>query len=139
MNGILKTIAACSVISLATATPGFAQVAMFDPASVEAVCAASPTDCDALIQQIIAQLKAAGLDANSFASQLGLLASSVLIAAQNSGSGNAASVLGATLRLIASESSDPDQANAILAVAAIVEAGDADTIVVSGPIGASPA
>ena len=61
MKNIVIAISFAAVGAISTPSAARAQAAAFDSAQVTAVCAASSTQCQALVAQIIAQLKVADI------------------------------------------------------------------------------
>lgn len=130
-----------------TASMMFAQVinaetALFDASSVSTACGGGDAAvCLAAVNQIIANLQAAGLTANQLNLQLAALASTLADVARNN---PVASVLLATsqaLQTVANASTDPAQQAAILTLAAAVASGDVpdQTTVTTSTTPVSPA
>jgi hypothetical protein len=137
MKNAIITISFTAASVLSTPTATLAQAAMFDAAQVTAVCAASSTQCQALVAQIIAQLNSAGLSTAAVNSQLGVLASSIVAAAKEAPS--SVSSLAETLLTVAAASTDANQAEQIRQVASIVSDGGASAINTTTAVAASPA
>ncbi len=137
MKNIVIAISFAAVGAISTPSAARAQAAAFDSAQVTAVCAASSTQCQALVAQIIAQLKVAELSAAAINTQLGVLASSIVTAAQETPV--VAAALADTLRTVAVASTDPTQAEQIRQVATIVSEGGAGAVDTTTAVGASPA
>ncbi|WP_114287882.1 hypothetical protein [Candidatus Halocynthiibacter alkanivorans] len=137
MKNIVIAISFAAVGAISTPSAARAQAATFDSAQVTAVCAASSTQCQALVAQIIAQLKVAELSAAAINTQLGVLASSIVTAAQETPA--VAAALADTLRTVAVASTDPTQAEQIREVATIASEGGAGSVDTTTAVGASPA
>jgi hypothetical protein len=137
MNNIVIAFSCAAAAALSTPPAAHAQAASFDSAQVTAVCAASSTQCQALVAQIIAQLNVAGMSAAAVNTQLGVLAASLVAAAREAPA--IASSLAETLQTIAAESSDPTQAEQIREVATIVSEGGSNSLDTTTAVGASPA
>lgn len=128
-----------TVSIFAAGTKPQAQTSFFDAEQLAAECSASPASCQTHVANVLATLLSASLPANQLNTQLGVLASSVLHAAQATTTPTAARALASTLQDIAAASSDMAQANAIRIVASNVAKGQAKNIDVMTAFAASPA
>ncbi|WP_380056727.1 hypothetical protein ACFE33_03030 [Falsihalocynthiibacter sp. SS001] len=125
MNNLLTKISALLTATLLAALPASAnaQTLSFDQEQLLNACSASPGSCAAAVQLVIADLKAAGLSEAEFNSQLGVIAGTIVTAAQETSSQDY-SGLGEALEQVAQETSDQHQAQSIRSVVAAVGSGN---------------
>jgi hypothetical protein len=131
-----KTLLAFTVASLLITAPAQApaQEVMFDPSELLAAC---QIDCASHVANLVAELRAQGLDQAQINEQIGLIAA-VIVEASAGAPPEVRQLYAEGLLVAANNSTDPVQAENIQTAAAQVAAGEDVTDIDVG-VGASPA
>jgi hypothetical protein len=138
MQRVLFSFVTASLLSVISVSSAAAQAATtVDRANIAAVCAASSSQCQALIAREIARLKAAGLTAAELGTELAVVAAGLVDAAKSNPSLQAS--LGNALNTVAAAAPSPAQAASIAEVAEVVGGGGASGVDITTAIGGSPA
>ena len=119
--------------------PVQAQALMVDTTAIEAACVSDAVLCEQLIAAALAQLESLDLDPAVLNQQIGALTVKLITLTTSVTAPALLEAISGAIVIIAAASSDPDQEAAILAIATVVEEGNADTLDTSDPIlSASP-
>lgn len=139
MRQIFTPIALAISLSGIAATPSLAQAARFDLIKLKASCAGLAIECETAATRAILLLQAERLPPEQLNTQLGIIASGIIAAAQASPGPDVVQKLAAALRRTAAASTDATQTASILEVAQEVASGNAGRIDIITAFSASPA
>ena len=119
------------------AAPTVAQTFTVDTAAISAACSASAAACQAVVAAQVARLRAAGLTPAAINAQLGVIAGTAITAAASLPPAQRVQ-LAATIRSVASASTNPAQVQALQTLASDLEAGsDVDLAAVASSLSAN--
>ena len=127
------------ILSGATAfsAPVLAQTYIVDTAAIVSGCSTSAGACTIVVQAAITALQAAGLSAAALNAELGVIASTALLAAASLPPAQLA-LLSAVMMDIAAASTDPLQKQALTELASALESGTSvDLVAVASALSAS--
>lgn len=127
-------------VTFGVVKPVQAQALMVDTASIETACVSDAVLCGQLIAAALAQLEALGLDPAVINQQIGALTAKLVAVVTTITDPTLLSAISGAIVSVAGASTDPLQEAAILAIATVVEDGDAGTLDTTDPVlYASPA
>ena len=121
---------------LSGSLPARAQVAQFDPVQLISQC--SVQDCDQVLDNIFARLRASIADPLDLNSQIGLMAAVLVDAIGENPSLRTLELVARALTHLANLSSDPDQVASIIDVAGAVARGEVGLFDTLSPFAVSP-